>query len=129
MTTQPEYFCDGGFVESSDRHFTMYEPVSFLPYSVYRHLREQSEKDDRDYIKEFDIAGKLKKARVIVAKSYFHNDSNDDSKRNAFVVENDVVIIEVIRKDWVKVAYEGAKVITDGWLKRSEVGIVDNLFP
>ncbi len=125
LITQPEYFCSTGFIESSDRHLTMYEPVAYLPYTAYHHLKIRAKHDKRDYISEFDILSKLKKAEVSTEKTYFHNDHNDDTRRKAFVIKGDKIIIDYIMKDWVKVAYEGEKVTTEGWLKRTDIKILD----
>jgi hypothetical protein len=125
LTTQPEYFCDGGFIESSDRHLIMFEPVLYLPYTAYNHLQDQGKIKGRDYISEFDILTKLKKARVIMEKAHFHNTPNESSKRKAFVIKGDEVIIDDIKKDWVKVAYEGKNATTEGWLKRADLQIID----
>lgn len=125
LITQPEYFCSAGFIESSDRHLTMYEPVPYLPYTAYYHFKMRAKQDNRDYVSEFDILSKLKKAVVISDKAFFHREQDNNSRRKAFVVKGDKIIIDYISKDWVKVAYEGEKVITEGWLKRSDVKILD----
>ena len=125
LTTQPEYFCDGSFIESSDRHLTMFEPVSYLPYTAYFHLKEQSEKAARDYVKEFDVLDKLKKARVETEKAHFYSQPDENTKRKAFVIKGDKVIIDKITKNWVKAAYEGGTIITLGWLKVSDLKILE----
>ncbi len=122
---QTDLICEGDIIEMSDNAMTVLEKRSYLPYTAYHQLKEQEKKDNRDYITKFNILNKLKKAKVTVDKTYFYNDTNENTKRKAFVVKGDQVIIDKINEDWVKVAYEGEKVTTEGWLKRSDVEIID----
>lgn len=121
LTTQPEFFCEEGSIETSDRNLTRYSKQSFLPYSAYHALEGKGKEDQRNYIHEFDI--KPKTGVIIVDKAYFYNDSNDQSKRKAFVLKDDTVFIETIQPTWIQVAYVGEKVTTKGWLKRNSIKI------
>ena len=104
---------------------TILEKKPFLPFKAYDYLKEQSNKDHRDYVAEFSIQKKLKKAKVVVDKTYFHSAQSESTKRKAFVVKDDEVIIDLIDKDWVKVAYEGKQSTTEGWLNKSDIEILN----
>ncbi len=124
-SVQTDFLCEDDIIEMSDNSMTILEKESFLPYTAYYYIKEQGKKDNRDYINEFDIMNKLEKAKAKVDKTYFHNERNENSKRKAFVVKGDQVIIDQITESWVKAAYEGEKITTEGWLKLSDLEILD----
>jgi hypothetical protein len=122
---QTYFSCSDEIIEMSDNSMTVLKKQLFLPYTAYNHLQDQGKIKGRDYISEFDILTKLKKARVIMEKAHFHNTPSEGSKRKAFVIKGDEVIIDDIKKDWVKVAYEGKNATTEGWLKRADLQVID----
>lgn len=124
LITQPEYFCDSGFIESSDNHLTMYEPIQYLPYQTFPLLYEQGRLNKRDYITEFNILDKLKKAEIIIDKAYFHTTPNERSKRKAFVILGDIVFVDKVVDTWVKIGYLGGSSLTQGWVKKGVLRII-----
>lgn len=120
-----EFYCEAGFVEYFTRKLMFKEKLSFLPFQAYKHIKHKASTDQRDYITEFDILNKLKKAKVTTERAYFHNDQDKSSMRNAYVIKKDQVIIDKIEKDWVKAAYEGKTTTTEGWLKREHLEILE----
>lgn len=124
-SVQTGFICEGDFIEMSDNAMTILEKQSYMPYTAYHHIKEQGKADNRDYIDEFDILSKLKRAKITVDKTYFHNGQSETTKRRTFVISGDQVIIDEITEHWVKVAYEGEKVTTEGWLIRSDIEIID----
>ena len=121
---QKGLICSGEMIEMTNNSMTMLEKT-YIPYTVYKYLRELEKKDKRDYISEFDILNKLKMAKVSIEKAYFYNDTDEKTKRKAFVIKNDSLIVDSIFESWVKVAYEGKGTTTLGWIKRSAVDILD----
>ena len=124
-SVQTDFICEGDVIEMSDNAMTILEKQSFLPYTVYSYIKEQSKKDNRDYTTEFDILSKLKRAKVTVEKTHFYSNRNENTKRMAFVVKDDQVIIDETVGYWVKVAYEGKEVTTEGWLKQSDIKLFE----
>ncbi len=104
---------------------TIFEKQPYLPFTAYCFLKERGTKDERDYITEFDISSLLKQAEVTSEKSFFHDTPNEATKRRAFVVKGDKVIIDRITEGWVKAAYEGKTITTLGWLKDSDLKILE----
>lgn len=122
---QSSLLCDDDVIEMSDNAMTILEKRSYLPYTAYHHLKEQGRRDNQDYIGTFNILDKIKRAKVIKDRTYFHNDPSQTTRRKAFVVKADVVIVDQIEEDWIKVAYEGEKITTEGWLQMTDVEIMN----
>jgi hypothetical protein len=120
-----EFYCEAESVEYFTRKLMFMNKLQFLPFRAYKEIKKQAIELDRDFITEFDILSKLKKAKVKTDRTYFHNKSSANTKRNAFVVKGDVVIIDEIQSGWIKVAYEGEQVTTEGWIKSSDLQMVD----
>ena len=122
---QKDFICEGDIIEMTDNAMTIFEKQPYLPFAAYCFLKERGTKDKRDYITEFDISSLLEQAEVTSEKSFFHDTPNEATKRRDFVVKGDKVIIDKITKDWVKAAYEGETTTTFGWLKVSDLKILE----
>nr|WP_288931395.1 hypothetical protein [uncultured Allomuricauda sp.] len=122
---QEDFICDDGIIEMSDNAMTILKKKKYLPYAAYNFLKERGKKDNRDYTNKFHILGKLKKAEVMIDKAYFYDSRNEDTKRKAFLIKGDSVIIDQINENWVRAAYEGKKITTLGWLRQSDIEIKD----
>ena len=128
-----ESYFDGSkiFDDYFDYHFindTITEKVTFiklssLPKFLYKKLKKQSKKDNRDYIKEFNIKGFSQKIKVTEDKTYFYNDSELKDKRKAFLVKGDIAYLEDNGENYVQVYFDG-KVVTAGYLNRNDVEIL-----
>ncbi len=57
---------------------------------------------------------------VNIVKSYFYNDSKEETKRKSYLIKGDIFYIEKIQGDWVFGAFMGKK-ITKGWIKKSTI--------
>jgi len=113
-----KYFsCGSTFLNKLHMEF---QKEDYLPYSVYSFFKKNGPR----FISQFNLENELIKAKIIVDKSYFHSRPDENTKRRAFVIRNDQVIIDKIKEDWMKVAYEGGTVVTEGWLKRSDVELI-----
>lgn len=122
---QEDFICDGNTIEMSDNAMTILEKQKYLPYTAYKYLKEKGNKDSKNYINEFKILNKLKKAEIIIDKTYFYGSKNESTRRKAFLLRGDNVIIDEINDNWVKAAYEGNTITTLGWLKRSDIKLND----
>ena len=122
---QRDFICQDDVIEMSDNAMTILEKQSFLPYKAYYHIKQQGKKDDRDYVSEFNLVKKLKRAKIVVNKAHFHDDRDASTKRRAFVIEGDEVILNTITNSWIEAAFEGSQTTTEGWLKRTEITILE----
>ena len=111
------YSCNGN--ELTLLHL-IYEKQSFVSYSVYSYLKSI----DPEYLKKINVLKQIKIAEIKVDKAYFHNQPNEDTKRKAFVIKGDEVIIDEIKDGWYRVAYEGEKITTEGWIKANDLEIL-----
>ena len=121
LVINEEFSCDGGSIEIFSRRLNIYNQQSFLPFKVYLGLKSQSKEDNREYISEFGIKDMLKKAVITSERAFFYHEPNENTRRRAYVIKGDEVIMDVFDENWVKVAYEGEKVTTQGWLKRRDL--------
>ncbi|MGK7389156.1 MAG: hypothetical protein ACNS60_02355 [Candidatus Cyclobacteriaceae bacterium M2_1C_046] len=113
------FFCNN---ESLTKLHFEFEKLSFLPFSAYSNLKN---KTDASELNISFIQNYIKKGKIIINRSYFHSQPDYLSKRKDFVVEGDIVIVDEIKNDWIKVAYEGKNVTTTGWLKTSDLVFVE----
>jgi len=95
-----------------------------LNNNIFSFLKKQSKKDNRDYIKEFNIKGFSSKVKVTTDKTYFYNDYKLKNKRKAFLVKGDIAYLESVGDNQVQVYFDG-KVITKGYLKLNDVEILE----
>ncbi len=98
-----------------------FQKDDFVTYSVYSFFKTNYS----SYINQLNLINKLIKAEIIVDKTYFHKNPDENSKFKAFVIKGDQVIIDKINGDWIKVAYEGKKITTEGWIKRSDLDFLN----
>ena len=117
------FFTDGQYMNSGANQNSDYEKLRYLPYYVYKLVKEWSQNQKRNYVEEFHLPKFLRKTIVKVDKTYFHNEPKEDTKRKAFIIKGDEVIIDEIKNGWYKVAYEGEKVTTEGWIKAGDLVI------
>jgi len=94
-----------------------------LPKLIFIKLKTQSKKDQRNYIKEFNIKGFSQKIKVTAGKTYFYNDKELKNKRKAFLVKGDVAYLENVGEKGVQVYFDG-KVVTAGYLNKDDVQIL-----
>lgn len=122
---QEDFICDGDIIEMTDNAMTILEKQPYLPFTAYHHLKRKEEEDGRAYINEFNISNKLKKAKIVANKTYFHDQANESTRRKAFVIKGDELIVDKVANEWIKAAYEGKNTTTIGWLKASDLEILD----
>ena len=116
---QKYYSCYGNTIEMTDNNMTILEKQSFLPFTAINFIRQESKKDRRDYVSEFNI--EPGKARVVAEKAYFHDQPDEGTRGKAFVVKDDTVYLDEVKDGWTKVVYEGKKINTAGWIKSSQL--------
>ena len=121
---QQDFICEGDIIEMTNNAMTILEKQRFLPYTAYFYLKEKSKADNRDYITEFEVINKLKIAEVS-RKTHFYNQPKESTKRNAFVVSGDSLIVDKVMEHWIRAAYQGRKTTTVGWLKRSDLRVLE----
>jgi len=90
---------------------------------VFNFLKTQSKKDQRNYIKEYNIKGFSQKIKVTADKTYFYNDEELKDKRKAFLVKGDIAYLENVGEKEVQVYFDG-KVVTAGYLNKDDVQIL-----
>ena len=109
-----KFYLDGSLeLESTNVFF--YKRIDSLPYYLYKELYNQSQKDKRDYLKEFlDMDFR----EITVMKAIINSSPSVPSKQ--YVIRGDVIQI-IDRKDqWLKIRYYGSKTI-EGWIKKTDV--------
>jgi hypothetical protein len=57
---------------------------------------------------------------IVLEKTYFYKEKQEDTKRKAYLIEGDIVFIDKIENDWIHCSYYG-KTITKGWMKLNSV--------
>jgi len=95
---------------------------SALPEEVFLELKQKSKQDNIDYIKDYNIYNLSSKVEVKVAKTFFYDEMNIESKRKAFLIEGDIAYAEEINDEWVKIYYD-SKILSSGYIKTSDVKI------
>ncbi len=116
------FFCGVDYM--TKLHFE-FERLHFMPYRVYQHLAKQIANNKINYLSEYDALYLLKKVKVVTERAYFYDAPKDETRRKAFVVKNDELIINAIANDWIEAAYEGKDKTTLGWLRASDLKILD----
>lgn len=119
-----DFQCESEFVEYFTRQLMFKEKIPLLPFRVYKHIKDKSLADQRDYLTEFNIPSLLNKAKIEVNKTYFYASPDESTRRRTFVVKGDELIVDTVTENWVKAAYEGNTTII-GWLKRTDLKISD----
>jgi hypothetical protein len=95
---------------------TMYERIYRLPIKALKILYLQGKQDKRNYLKEYlDIDVR----EIIVNKNIIYFEPDIPTKM--YFIKGDVVTILEEKNKWLKVEYEGNKLIT-GWIKKKDVG-------
>src|SRR5690606_38208810 len=56
---------------------------------------------------------------VLVSRSYFFSDPNQDTPRSAYLVKGDRAEIMDISGEWYHVRYQGVSSTTEGWMPSS----------
>lgn len=118
-----DYF-DYRFLNDTITEKVTFIKLSILPKSIFEIIKTQSKKDQRDYIKEFNIKGFSSKIKVIVDTTYFYNDEALQDKRKAFLVKGDVAYLEEEAENYVKVYFDAKTSITAGYLKQVDIEIL-----
>lgn len=127
---QSVFFWNGVYAETGSLDFTeeplyYWEKVSHLPYYVYAHILAQQKTIELDLVSKYSIYEKLMFLEVSSERAYFYNSPTEEQHRRAFVVKGDVVIVDDSQPGWLKVAYEGETVTTQGWVKAKYLKRVD----
>ncbi len=73
--------------------------------------KKQSNKDNRDYIEEFNIKGFSQKIQVTADKTYFYNDSDLTEKSKAFLVKGDIAYLENLGEKEIQVYFDGKVIL------------------
>ena len=109
------YFEDDNLIIEGGK-LAEYVRCTHLPLKTMRLLYLRGKRDKRNYIKEYlDIDVK----EIIVPRSIIH--SEPDTPTRMYLIKGDIVTVLEEKNEWVKVEYEGKKVVT-GWIKRQDVG-------
>jgi hypothetical protein len=53
-------------------------------------------------------------------KSYFYANTDENSRRKAYLLKGDIIYIDQIENDWVHCRFYG-KTITEGWIKKETI--------
>lgn len=114
---------NNGFDYNQNSDDFNFKSLSALPKEVFLKLKQKSKQDNIDYIKDYNIYNLSSKVEVKVAKTFFYDEMNIDSKRKAFLIEGDIAYTEEINDDWVKIYYD-SKILSSGYVKASEVKIL-----
>ncbi|GHT51423.1 hypothetical protein AGMMS49982_08830 [Bacteroidia bacterium] len=92
-----------------------YVQLERLPALTLHLLYKRGKKDKQNYLKEYlniDVV------EVVINKSVIYSASNTPTKM--YFIKGDVVTVIEEQDDWLKVEYEGKKLVT-GWIKRGDV--------
>lgn len=114
---------NNGFDYNQNSDDFNFKSLSALPKEVFLKLKQKSKQDNIDYIKDYNIYNLSSKVEVKVAKTFFYDEMNIDSKRKAFLIERDIAYAQEINDDWVKIYYD-SKILSSGYVKASEVKIL-----
>lgn len=112
------------FLENDEQETVQFRKINALPQDIFRKLKEISKLSGVNFIKEFNIKEISKQVKVTKAKAYFYNEMNENTCRNAFLIKNDSAYLENIEDGWVKGYYDG-KIVTNGYMKISDIKIID----
>ncbi len=112
------------FLENDEKETVQFRKINALPHDVFCKIKEVSSVNGVDFIKEFNVKEISKQVKVIKPKVYFYSEMNENTRRKAFLIQDDLAYLEAIEGEWVKVYYDG-KVVTSGYVKMKDIQIVD----
>lgn len=105
----------GDALELETTNVFFYRRRKNLPYEIYKEFFKQSQKDNRDYLKEF-LGGNFKEVKSL--KSIIYSALHKPTSK--YIIRGDIVQIIKQKGLWVNIRYYGNKV-TEGWIKKSDV--------
>jgi len=112
------------FHKNDKKETVQFRKINALPHEVFCKIKEISNIYNIDFIKKYKLKTISRQIKVITQKAHFYNEMNENSRKKAFLIKNDLAYLEDIEEEWVKVYYDG-KVVTNGYVKMNEVQIIN----
>ena len=112
-TDMQSKYNDFDAMELEGPKFFMYGKISKLNRRLEKNLKKKSP----DVFAEYLLVTSQKE--IIVPRSIIY--SEPDTPTRMYLIKGDIVTVLEEKNEWVKVEYEGKKVVT-GWIKRQDVG-------
>ena len=106
--------------------------IASLPPRIYNVFLKRKEELDKDIVFDFvpnylrEGPDKLpNRIEAINKRVYFHTMPEVSTKRSAFIVSGDRAKILYQKQNWYYIIYHGTISYTTGWVKKSDVEIID----
>jgi hypothetical protein len=109
-----DFYCDGEEMFINGGQLVEYQKAIKISYIALKNIYLRGRQDNRDYLKEYI---NIDVTEVVSSKSIIY--SEPDKPTRMYLIKGDVVTVLEEKEGWLKMEYEGKKLIT-GWIKKKD---------